>query len=286
MANSPNLRGTYDLLGIIALTALLTICIIFIPSDIPRVIIGLPFLLFFPGYALVAALFPRKQGLTSIERVVLSCGLSLAVVPLIGLLLNYAWEISLYPSLISIDVFVAAVSLLACFRRRQLIPEQRFEPSVHVRWPSPVKLTRLDRAVVAVLLVALAAAIAGLIYVATHPGPEQEFTEFYLLGPSGTTSDYPSEIVLGAEADVTVGVVNHEGEDVAYRVRVALDGIELRSVDTGTLRDGDAWEETVTLAPTKAEDSQKVEFLLYRDGESESCDELYFWIDVIDAQSP
>jgi uncharacterized membrane protein len=38
---------------------------------------------------LIEALYPRKEDLESLERLTLSIGLSLAVVPLIGLFLNY-----------------------------------------------------------------------------------------------------------------------------------------------------------------------------------------------------
>ena len=55
-----------------------------------RNILGLPLILFFPGYALLAALFPAKSDLDGVERAALSFGLSIAVVPLIGLGLNYS----------------------------------------------------------------------------------------------------------------------------------------------------------------------------------------------------
>ena len=62
-----------------------------------RNILGLPLVLFLPGYALIAALFPAKSDLDGIERVALSFGLSIAVVPLIGLGLNYTpWGIRTY----------------------------------------------------------------------------------------------------------------------------------------------------------------------------------------------
>ena len=68
-----------------------------------RVILGLPFILFIPGYILIFALFPcRKtdQGIDIIERIALSFGLSIAVVPLIGLGLNYTeWMVSFTCSL-------------------------------------------------------------------------------------------------------------------------------------------------------------------------------------------
>ena len=58
-------------------------------DDTLRIIIGLPFILFIPGYILVFALFPTKKSVDIIERIALSFGLSIAIVPLIGLGLNY-----------------------------------------------------------------------------------------------------------------------------------------------------------------------------------------------------
>lgn len=54
-----------------------------------RVLLALPLVLFIPGYSLIAALFPTDEDLDLIERIALSFGLSIAVVPLIGLGLNY-----------------------------------------------------------------------------------------------------------------------------------------------------------------------------------------------------
>jgi len=76
-----------DLIFVIFLTF---ICILFvlIPplNESPiRIILGLPLVLFLPGYSLIATLFPRKDDLDGIERVALSFGLSIAIVPLLGL---------------------------------------------------------------------------------------------------------------------------------------------------------------------------------------------------------
>jgi len=65
---------------------------------------------------LIAALFPRRNALDSIERVALSFWLSIAVVPLIGLILNYPpWGIKLEPILISITIFIVVASLIAWY---------------------------------------------------------------------------------------------------------------------------------------------------------------------------
>ncbi len=53
--------------------------------------------------------------------------MSLALVPLIGLILNYTpWGIRLLPSLLSLYVFMFAMSLIAFLRRRALAEEERF----------------------------------------------------------------------------------------------------------------------------------------------------------------
>ena len=52
-----------DLLVII----LITIIILF-PSNVLRLIMASPFLLFFPGYTLMAALFTKKEGMGGIAR--------------------------------------------------------------------------------------------------------------------------------------------------------------------------------------------------------------------------
>ena len=87
-------------------------------EGILRVILGLPFILFIPGYILIFALFPNKKkdrGIDIIERIALSFGLSIAIVPLIGLGLNYtSWGIRLEPILLSIFIFIIGVGFIVC----------------------------------------------------------------------------------------------------------------------------------------------------------------------------
>ena len=78
-----------------------------------RVAVALPMILFVPGYVLIAALFPSNREIDGIERVALSFGLSIAVVPLIGLALNYTpFGIRLDPIVASLSVFTLALVLM------------------------------------------------------------------------------------------------------------------------------------------------------------------------------
>ncbi|MGC8542529.1 MAG: DUF1616 domain-containing protein, partial [Vulcanisaeta sp.] len=76
---------------------------------------------FMPGYALVEALYPRGDELGPLERLALSIGLSLAVVPLIGLLLNYTpWGIRFVPIVISTNTITIALLTVALVRKARV----------------------------------------------------------------------------------------------------------------------------------------------------------------------
>lgn len=84
-----------------------------------RYVLGSIFVLFLPGYSLMKTLFPMRE-IDNIERTALSIGMSLALVPLVGLLLNYTpWGIRLTPitvSLLSLTLILTATRLI---RERQ-----------------------------------------------------------------------------------------------------------------------------------------------------------------------
>lgn len=104
-------------------TSLMTILAIYaLPSALPwevlRWILGSVFALFIPGYVTVQALLPSGRDLGEIERLALSVGLSLVVVMLIGLVLNYTpWGIRLTPIVISLTIFVLGIAVVALFRQ-------------------------------------------------------------------------------------------------------------------------------------------------------------------------
>src|SRR6266571_7367395 len=97
--------------------------------------------LFVPGYVLVAALFPggilpEKPEIDWIERVALSFGLSIAVVPLLGLLLNFTpFGIRFVPIIAAITLFTIGVGLAAYWRRMHLPAEQRLSLTVDLGLP-------------------------------------------------------------------------------------------------------------------------------------------------------
>jgi len=81
-----------------------------------RYVLGSIFVLWLPGFTLIKALFPSGKDLDNIERIALSIGLSLAIVPIVGLLLNYTpWGIRLTPitiSLLALTIIFATVAII------------------------------------------------------------------------------------------------------------------------------------------------------------------------------
>ena len=114
-----NFKTGRDLVLINVLSILLILVIIFFPNSPVRIILGLPFVLFFVGYVLISALFPRKEELDSIERLAFSIGLSICITALTGLMLNYtSFGIRVYSILFSLFSFILLVSIVAVYRRR------------------------------------------------------------------------------------------------------------------------------------------------------------------------
>ncbi|MEM3739754.1 MAG: DUF1616 domain-containing protein [Candidatus Korarchaeum sp.] len=83
-----------------------------------RYALGSLMVLFLPGYSLVEVLYPSETDLSPIERLALSVGLSLALVPLVGIVLNYTpWGIRLSPIVITISVITTMLLLIASYRK-------------------------------------------------------------------------------------------------------------------------------------------------------------------------
>jgi hypothetical protein len=117
---------------IIALAIATTISVFTIPQDwyplaYVRNVLGVIFVLFLPGYAFIKALFPAKlpiktssENLDTIERVALSIGMSIALTPIVGLILYYTpLGIGLTPITLSLLALTAALATAAVAREYQ-----------------------------------------------------------------------------------------------------------------------------------------------------------------------
>ena len=276
-------------LALVILFTLLCIPFVLVPplNEISpiRIILGLPLVLFLPGYALIAALFPRKDDLDGIERVALSFGLSIAITPLLGLALNYTpFGIRLSPILIVLSVFTISLAMGAYVRRSMIPEEDRFVVEFAAFFKSMKNSfkatdTKIDKILTVGLIISIIIAISMTAYVILTPKEGEKFTEFYVLGPGGKAEDYPTNLKVGEEGEVIIGVVNHEYANVTYQLEVKLNGEVIGEKSIGLMHN-ETWESPFTFRAKKAGEDQKLEVLLYKEGVKEVYRSLHLWVDV------
>lgn len=276
-----------------------------------RVLFGIPVLLFIPGYALIAALFPGARDLDLIERVALSFGLSIAVVPLTGLALNYTpWGIRLDPLIASLTILTVCLCIAAQYRRALLPPEERFAfPLAALRKAVteeffPQDASRTDRILSLVLVIAIIAAVATTVFVIVVPKEGEKFTEFFILGENQKAADYPAHIAPGGSGPVFIGIGNHEYKNVTYTVETYLMTMTFdEKTNTSSIREMDLLDRfTVPVAhnqtivspyniTVKKAGYNRVEFLLFNQTVppakvqgmnriNQSYRDLHLWIDT------
>jgi hypothetical protein len=108
--------GVFVFVGVVAFSIYL------LPQVYPwvyiRYVVGAVFVLYVPGYTLIEALYSKRDELDRLERFALGVGLSLAVVPLVGLVLNYTpWGIRLDPVFASLILLTLALGAVGVYRK-------------------------------------------------------------------------------------------------------------------------------------------------------------------------
>lgn len=273
---------------IILIWTVITLIFVIIPylsEGLIRIVFAIPMVLFIPGYVLIAALFPEKDDLEGIERLALSFGLSIAVVPLLGMVLNFTIGIRLITILITLCLYTVALLVIAAYRRERLPENERFSVPFHrvyelvdEEFNAPRRKT--DRILTGVLLFSIALAIGMIFFVITTPKIGERFTEFYILGSEGKTQDYPLVLKYNSPATILVGVVNHEYVPVNYTVRIALDK-ELLTDTWFSLDHNTTWEKNMTFVPNKNGTGRKLEFWLFKeDNFTAPYRNLHLWVNV------
>ena len=297
-------RTPYDLVACAALALLLIALIAVVPDSLARQVLGLVFVLFLPGYAATAALFPENEQIDTIERVALSFGLSIAIVPLIGLGLNFtSWGIRLEPIMASVSAFIIFASIVGWYRRMRLPEDERFAIVIDVKidWQG---MPLVDKLLTIGIVVMLIASVAVLAWAITTPRVGETFTQLAILGPDGMATDYPRNLTVGEEARVLVSVRSYEHAVVNYTIVLVLTNVTDYNftVEQNTID----WTETQNLTPysgiaqdftldhldyynqtfdfnVSAEGDWKLQFLLYIDGQEMTQDsyrEVHLWLVV------
>lgn len=294
-----------DLAAVVA-AAFLTWVAVYAPivSETPvRVVAGLLFVLFAPGYAVLAALFPMaaeqstdsdgettaktlpSRGLNPIERWTLSVAVSIATVVSLGLLIELSpWLIQL-DSVFGFLVSAALVATVIAAWRRQQLPQERQLTVPLATWYQTVRgrivdpPTRVDALLNVALVLALVFAAWGVGYGATTPN-EGALTTVGLLAeqPDGEfgVGNYRTNLSTGDSRQYALVVTNQEYETVEYTVVVQLQSVQETETATTVSDEQRLDSTTLTLAHNQSRrvtqnvtlrepGSYRLNVLVYRD---------------------
>lgn len=260
------------------ISVILIVVFVFIPSSIIRPILAVPFLMIFPGYTLLAAIFPGREQISGMERLVVGIALSIALAVLLGLYLNYSpWGIEIESVLYSLSALIFLNSTIAWLRQIRLPKSQRFCFELDLSWfKQPKSLT--NSLITTILVIAILGALSYTIHVSMKPKVVESYSEFYILDQQDGLGNYPQILAVGDEGSANIAIVNHEGQTVSYSIMV---GPDAKSIGPIILSDGQQWKEQISFLASSPGQDQKIEFYLYRDGDNSPYRKLHLMIDVI-----
>jgi uncharacterized membrane protein len=201
--------------------------------DTIRIILSIPIIIFIPGHVLICTLFPTKKtdkGLDFTERIALSLGVSLAIVPIFGIVIStmnyiiyhyiYNWELILLPIILSLEAFILIIGSIAIIRWYQTPPSNRFTITINIVLPEHEN--RLDKTLTIILVITIIITLILVIYAVILPKEIEKFTEFYYTASGGMENEYPQGLVAGENTSIIIGIANHEYKTINYTVEVWL----------------------------------------------------------------
>lgn len=296
-----------NLLTALAL-ALLTLVVTLTPLTHPhlRTALGILMILFISGYAILAALFPKRGVIEGLERTALSMGLSTFYAAALGFILKQAGLAVTYSTLgAALAISTVMMVAIAHWRRMKIPEDERHSSGVSrmLRGVMGVILSDdrswLNKFLTVFLLIVLILSIVLLVYIVISPKTGEKFTEFYILGPGGKAEGYPTGAYVGEQSMVIVGVVNHEYRIMNYTMRILLNNTpwnnstwkQIPADEFGklypvkslnmTLAHNETWKRPVSYTLNHTGLEQKLDFLLYSEGNfTAPYRDLHLWVNV------
>lgn len=270
------------------------------------ILVGLPFVLLVPGYALVSAMFPGAgetgplPGTTTswLGRLGLSLGGSVVTIAAVGGLLDFTvWGFQRGAVVAGLCLFTLVATALAWYRRAQLPSERRAgtDAASMVGRARSVVAGEGPAGLLLTLVVLLSA--AGAVGVVAQESTEQgTVTEFYVLGENESgelvAADYPTEVTVGQPTTVGIGLgatgsgpvtgtvvaslerVTREGDTVRIRESRRLDRFNMTAAPAET---------TVrrhTIQPPFPGERLRLTYRLYRQGTDTPLRQVHIWLTV------
>lgn len=240
-------------------------------------LVVVPFLVFVPGYVLLAVLFPKRvpqvggnerpslvrdgpsvisgAGLGWRERTLLSLPTSIALLPLVAFALTtVGLPFTVLPAFSLLAALVLVGVLVAHLRRRRVPETDRFgvpvgewlaglRTAVNPRFP-------LDAALNVALICAVVVAMSAIAYGLSAPPADGDGFEAALLTERDgafVAGDYPDTLVRGDGTSLTLAIENVDGGQVVYTVVVVLERVD---PTTGAVVDARELDRLRVVVPT------------------------------------
>jgi len=143
-----------------------------------------------------------------------------------------------------------------------------------------LELSTRNKALSIFLGILIVAVIGAIVCVATSPPTGEQFTEFDVLGLGGKAEDYPRNLAIGDEGKVLLEIVNHEYQEMHYRVELKIEEMQNEKVNVVVLKHGERWKQEVSFTPQHAGENQRVDIYLFKQREDNPYRSLYLLVDV------
>ncbi|ADD06561.1 DUF1616 family protein [Natrialba magadii ATCC 43099] len=284
-----------------------------------RLLATLPLVLFLPGYALVATLFPARErvaqettataidvetyprGIDLAERLGLAFALSLAVVPVVALVLAVTeWGLATDPIAATLAVVTVFLAQLGAIRRLRVPESKRFSVAPLAALSRSQREDTTAGTLSSIILgVAIVAAVGALLVGLIAPLSAGGFTQLalYSEGDGGelVAGELEDEVEPGESVPATIEIENQEGEDVTYTVVVQQQVLENGAVmdraaletRTVSVADDEAVVEEFNVAPAaEPGETVRIAVLLYEEEPSgvptaeDAVADTNFWVTV------
>jgi len=261
------IKQGYSILLINLLAIILILIINIIPTSPVRIVLAFPFALFFPGFVLTKSLFPENNSLDNVSLIALSFGLSIAIVVILGFVLNYSrLGLHLESLLYSIFAIIVILSIIGWLRLNRLPNDERKDLELLL----PRFGIRIhDKVLSIILVVTTLGALGMMIFAIVAPKIGEQYTEFYILGTDGKANNYIQQLSIGEQGQVTLGIINHENNEITYRIEVEINGVSNNVIDNITLENGQKWENEVSFIPKVADNNSEVDFYIYKGADTQ-----------------
>lgn len=336
VSSGPLASVPLDIAGLLVFLAVavpFTIGVVSLPEPV-QILVGLPLVMLLPGYALTTALFPKRargeldanvsalgadaiphrirglsdRGLAGAERLAVGFAVSVVLVPLYGLLINYSpldWSTQSIVGILTAVTVLASIAALVRHRELAAVDTTGYTIAGAVAaLRQSLRRSTLDATLTVVVVVCVLFAGVSGAFALTSPLDRTQYTDFNLVtqtdGGEYVEANYPDTLVAGEPADFHVGITNNEQQQTDYTVVVQLQRVRTQDGNVSVLTRNrlasfstqlDAGETTyaqTSLTPQSLGENFRLAFLLYDESEppaNPTIDNAYrytfTWVDVV-----